>query len=102
MYLTMIRGGTCGTSLSGLIFASCTAPQNRSVMAAGRSNREASRLGVCIGGSMFAQHCGDGCRGVADQGWGWSCAPGSVNLSSSGRLTTIGSGFERVTTQTVG
>jgi hypothetical protein len=36
------------------------------------------------------------------QGWGYSRAADSANLSSSGTLTTIGSGFERVTTQTVG
>jgi hypothetical protein len=36
------------------------------------------------------------------QGWGYLRAAGSANLSSSGRLTTIGSGSERVTTQTVG
>src|SRR5258708_6119869 len=36
------------------------------------------------------------------QGWGNLRASGSANLSSSGTLTTIGSGFERVTTQTVG
>ena len=31
MYLTMICGVTCGMSLSGPIFASCTAERNRSV-----------------------------------------------------------------------
>ena len=31
MYLTMIGGVTCGMSLSGPIFASCTAARNRSV-----------------------------------------------------------------------
>ena len=36
------------------------------------------------------------------QGRGYPREGCSVNLSSSGRLTTMGSGFERVTTQTVG
>jgi hypothetical protein len=44
----------------------------------------------------------DGSQRLPDQGWGYSRAPGSANLSSSGRLTTIGSGCERVTAQTVG
>lgn len=63
---------------------------------------------VAAAGSHNRSSCPGDHRRDADagaslgQGWGYSRAAGSANLSRSGRLTTIGSGFERVTAQTVG